>query len=102
MKDTPVRIWEAKVKKNNLDAEERDILTTFEGDEWRTIPSLEAEIAAYQEFATEQSKHMRLVNVMLSQEDWEGIQKKAREEGVRYDTLISNIVHQFVKGALRH
>jgi predicted DNA binding CopG/RHH family protein len=89
------------VKKNNLDTEERDVLTTYERDEWQSIPLLEAEIAAYQAFAAEQSKHMRLVNVMLSQEDWEGIQKKARAEGIRYDTLISNIVHQFVKDALR-
>ena len=88
------------MKKNNFDTEERDILATYEGDEWQSIPSLEVEIAAYQAFAAEQSKHMKLVNVMLSQEDWDGIQKKAHEEGIRYDTLISNIVHQFVKGLL--
>ncbi len=89
------------MKKSNLDTGERDVLASFEKDEWHSVPSLENEIAAFRAFAKTQSEKMRLVNITLSREDWEGVQTKAREAGVPSETLISIIVHQFVKETLR-
>ncbi len=88
------------MKRNKFDKEERDFVDSFERDEWHSIPSLEDEIAAYKSFAQAQVERKRQINIRLSKEDWEGIQKKASAVGVPSETLISTIVHQFVKGKL--
>lgn len=87
------------MKKNKSEIEERALLESFEKDQWSSLPSLEKEIAAYRAFAKEQIEKKRQVNISLSKEDWEDIQRKAREEGTPSEVLISHIVHQYVRRA---
>ncbi len=87
------------MRKNKFENEERSLLESFEKDQWHSAPSLEKEIVAYRAFAKAQIEKKRQINLSLSKEDWDGIQRKAREEGMPSEVLISNIVHQFVRGA---
>ncbi len=40
------------------------------------------------------------INVRLSSHDLRGIQKKALQKGIPYQTLISGLIHQYVEGDL--
>jgi hypothetical protein len=40
------------------------------------------------------------INVRLSSHDLLGIQKKALQKGIPYQTLISGLIHQYVEGDL--
>ena len=83
-----------------LDAEETDLLNSYESEEWQPIPQLEAEKQRYQEYARATFKKDSRVNVRISSKDLEAIQKKAREEGIPYQTLIASILHKYVSGRL--
>ena len=40
------------------------------------------------------------ITIRLYEHDYKGIQKKAMEKGIPYQTLISGIIHQYVEGDL--
>ncbi|MEK7765589.1 MAG: antitoxin [bacterium] len=40
------------------------------------------------------------INVRLSQQDLDGLRRRASEEGLPYQTLISSLLHKFVAGRL--
>jgi predicted DNA binding CopG/RHH family protein len=83
-----------------LDTEERELLTSFEADEWRSLEDMKAELLRYRGIAAATSRKDRRVNIRLSSHDLVGIQRKALEEGIPYQTLIASILHKFVSGRL--
>lgn len=83
-----------------LTSEEQDILETFEADEWRSVENPKAEISKYQEYASATYKKDKRVNIRISTKNLEAIQRKAIEEGIPYQTLISSILHKYVNGRL--
>jgi predicted DNA binding CopG/RHH family protein len=86
--------------KIRLDKEEMELLDSYESGEWRTIEGWEAEAQRYREYARATFKKDRRVNIRISSKDLEGIQKRALEEGIPYQTLIASILHKFVSGRL--
>jgi predicted DNA binding CopG/RHH family protein len=40
------------------------------------------------------------INIRLSAQDLEGIQQRALEEGMPYQTLIASVIHKYVAGGL--
>jgi len=83
-----------------LDPEEKELLESYEKDEWRSIPALKAETKRYREYAAATFRKDRRINIRISQKDLLGIQKKAIDEGIPYQTLISSILHKYVSGRL--
>jgi predicted DNA binding CopG/RHH family protein len=83
------------------DDEEIEILDAMEKDliELRT-PSKE-EIAAIKAAANNTFKKDKRVTIRLYDHDYKGIQKKAMEMGVPYQTLISGLIHSYVEGDLK-
>lgn len=43
----------------------------------------------------------RRLNIRLSNEDLEAIQKRALDEGLSYQTLISSLLHKYAAGRLK-
>ena len=84
----------------NLDKEEKEILKSFDRNEFRTISDLDAEIQRYREVARTTFKKDRRVNIRISSKDLVAIQKRALEEGLPYQTLISSILHKYASGRL--
>ncbi len=84
----------------NLDKEEKEILKSFDGNEFRPISDLDAEIQRYREVARTTFKKDRRVNIRISSKDLVAIQKRALEEGLPYQTLISSILHKYASGRL--
>jgi predicted DNA binding CopG/RHH family protein len=88
------------VKNFKLEAEERELLNSYERGEWQSMSALPEKLMQYQTHATAALEAEGLVSIILSKEDLKAVQQKATEAGVSYQTLIANIVHQFVSGHL--
>lgn len=83
-----------------LDKYEKDILESYENDEWIEVPDMKNEIKKHAGYAKSTIRKDKRVNIRMSQRDLESIQRKALEEGIPYQTLISSLLHKFVNGRL--
>jgi predicted DNA binding CopG/RHH family protein len=83
-----------------LDNEEKAILDSYDkGDVQASAPS-KKELAEIKAMAEGTFRKDRRVTIRLYDHDLKGIQKKALEKGVPYQTLISSMIHQYVEGDL--
>ena len=88
------------MSKPKLNKEERDILNDFEDD------SLESSITKKRKQSFEQAaeatfKKDKRINIRLSNRDLAALQRRALEEGIPYQTLVSSILHKYVSGSLQ-
>ena len=86
--------------KKKLTKEENDILTSFEKGEWEPVTNMKNEINKHMEYAKATNRKDKRVNIRISQKDLESIQRKALEEGIPYQTLISSLIHKYINGRL--
>lgn len=93
----------AKRFDQKLDAEEKELLRSIERGEWKPIANLAAERKRYQAIAhrtMEKLRKSQRVNIRLSPEDLRGMQVRAIEEGIPYQTLMASVLHKYVTGRL--
>jgi predicted DNA binding CopG/RHH family protein len=83
-----------------LDKEEKDILEALERDEIKALTPSKKEIEEIKAMAENTLRKDRRVTIRLYDHDLKGIQKKALERGMPYQTLISSMIHQYVEGDL--
>lgn len=83
-----------------LSKEEKALLKSVESGEWETIPNVKKERKRYQAIAKNSLKKDERINIRLASKDLMGLQKKAMEEGLPYQTLISSVLHKYVTGQL--
>ena len=83
-----------------LDAEEKELLTSYETNRWQSVADVESQKQTYSEYATATFKKDKRVNIRISSKDLEALQKRALEEGLPYQTLIASVLHKFVNGRL--
>ena len=83
-----------------LDKNEMELLESYERDEWVSSKDRKSELQKYTEYARYTSKKDKRINIRISTKDLEGIQKKALEEGLAYQSLIASILHKYVSGRL--
>ncbi len=88
------------MKKVKLDPEEKGLLRSFEKGEWSSTRPAKAALHRYAEVARETLRKNQRINIRISQADLEGIQAKAAQEGIPYQTLIASVVHKYVLGRL--
>ena len=84
-----------------LDSKERGLLDSVERGEWRSVRGLKGERKRFGRYAAATFRKDRRVNIRISTKDLETIQKRALEEGLPYQTLISSLLHKYVTGRLR-
>lgn len=84
-----------------LEADEKEILNSVEKGEWRPVRRLKEEKKRYVSYAASTFRKDRRVNIRISGKDLDAIQKRALEEGLPYQTLISSLIHKFVSGRLQ-
>jgi predicted DNA binding CopG/RHH family protein len=82
------------------DEDEKEIINSVTRGEWKSVRNLKNEIQRLKKFAHATVKKNKRVNIRLSSVDLEGIQSKALEEGIPYQTLMSSVLHKFVIGNL--
>jgi len=71
-----------------------------EKGEWKSVRGAKKKIQKYQEYAKATFRKDRRINIRISEKDLVDIQKKAVEEGIPYQTLISSVLHKYVSGRL--
>lgn len=88
------------MSKPKLTKEEKDILKDFEAGEFKSV--LTPKRKKYlQSVAEETFKKDKRINIRISSRDLESLQRRALEEGIPYQTLVSSILHKYVSGGLR-
>ena len=85
---------------SKLDPQERELLQSVERGQWRSLPKVKRQRARYQKYAEATLRKDKRVNIRISAKDLEAIQKRALEEGIPYQTLISSLLHKYVSGRL--
>ncbi len=84
-----------------LDANEKDLLDSVEKGEWRSVRGVKEEKKRYAGYAAATFRKDKRVNIRISGKDLDALQKRALEEGLPYQTLISSLIHKFVSGRLQ-
>ena len=84
----------------HLDSEEKELLESYDRDEWQSVSDIKSESDRYRRYANTTFKKDKRVNIRMSEKDLMAIQKKALEEGIPYQTLISSILHKYISGRL--
>lgn len=79
---------------------EKDLLESYENDEWVSIENIEVEKEKYRQYAEATFKKDKRVSVRITRKNLETIQKKAMEEGIPYPTFIESILHKYASGRL--
>jgi predicted DNA binding CopG/RHH family protein len=84
-----------------LDANEKETLESVERGEWRSARGGKRERSRYARYARATFRKDRRLNIRISSKDLEAIQKRALEEGLPYQTLISSLLHKYASGRLK-
>lgn len=79
---------------------EQEILASFERGEWKPVRNQKGEVARFRAAAEATLLKNKRVNIRISSRDLEGLQARAAEEGVPYQTLMASVLHKFVSGRL--
>lgn len=83
-----------------LTENENKLLESVEKGEWASVSS-ENELNRYQNIAQEQLKKDKRITLRISNGVLTGLQKRAFEEGIPYQTLINSILYKYLSGKLR-
>ncbi len=86
--------------KSKLDKYEKEILAAYEADEFVSVMTIESK-KEVQQIAKNTFKKDRRINIRITNRDLVAIQKRALEEGIPYQTLVSSILHKYVSGSWR-
>jgi predicted DNA binding CopG/RHH family protein len=93
--------FKGRAKAMKLDPGEKAILESVENCEWRSVRGQKQERKRYAGYAAATFRKDKRVNIRISGKDLEALQKRALEEGLPYQTLISSLIHKFVSGRLQ-
>jgi predicted DNA binding CopG/RHH family protein len=83
-----------------LDREEKEILEAYESGQLKLSKPSKKEIAAIKAAALSTFKKDKRITIRLYDHDFKGIQKKALQMGIPYQTLISGVIHRYIEGDL--
>lgn len=86
--------------KSRLDSEEQELLEAYESGEFET--DLDSDRREYVAKAAEDTfKKDKRINIRISSRDLEALQRRALEEGLPYQSLVSSVLHKYVSGGLK-
>ncbi len=83
-----------------FDKEEKEILGAYEKGKIKFQAPSAKELRNIKSTAGNTFKKDKRVTLRLYDHDYTGIQKKAMEMGLPYQTLISGIIHSYIEGEL--
>lgn len=86
--------------KIKLDLEEQELLDSYESGEFKS--DLDADRKEYLASTAEEAfKKDKRINIRISSRDLEALQRRALEEGLPYQTLVSSVLHKYISGGLK-
>ncbi|WP_341325380.1 CopG family antitoxin [Methylotuvimicrobium sp. KM2] len=87
----------AKIK---LDPEEQELLDAYESGDFKSDLDA-ARRESLTQAAEETFKKDKRINIRISSRDLEALQRRALEEGLPYQSLVSSVLHKYVSGGLK-
>ncbi|HMK61920.1 MAG TPA: hypothetical protein VK452_12375 [Dissulfurispiraceae bacterium] len=82
------------------DKEEKTIVDAFEKGKMTLVTPSKKEVETIKATARKTIIKDKRITIRLYDHDYKGIQKKALEMGIPYQTLISGIIHRYIEGDL--
>ena len=83
-----------------LDKDEKELLQSVERGEWKSIGNFKREAKKVREAARATLRKDKRVNIRMTERDLLRFKKKAAEEGLPYQSLISSVLHKYINGIL--
>lgn len=83
------------------DKEEKYIIDALEKGNLKLTTPSKKEIESIKTAANNTFKKNKRITIRLYDHDFIGIQKKAMEMGIPYQTLISGIIHRYIEGDIK-
>ncbi len=81
---------------NQLDKNEKELLNSFENEEWNSVPNISERKAELKDYASATIRKDKRVNIRISERDLKELQRIAIREGLSYQTLISSVLHKYI------
>jgi len=82
------------------DKEEKVIIDAYEKGKMKVSTPSKKELVSIKAIAKKTLVKNRRITIRLYDHDYQGIQKRAMELGIPYQTLISGIIHRYIEGEL--
>lgn len=83
------------MKKKKLNTEDQEMLEAFEAGEFESDLKDERRTQLAQ-LAKETIRKDKRINIRISSRDLEALQRRAIEEGLPYQSLVSSVLHKYV------
>jgi len=81
-----------------LDEEEKELIESVERGEWKRTDNFEEEKKKAESAAKATVAETERMNIFISKRDIDRLKIRALEEGIPYQTLVSNIIHKYLEG----
>lgn len=88
------------MKKKKLNHEEQEMLEAFEAGEFESDLKDERR-TQLAKLAEETIRKDKRINIRISSRDLEALQRRAIEEGLPYQSLVSSVLHKYVSGGFK-
>ena len=88
------------MRNKKLNPEDQELLEAFEAGEFESDlkDGRQTQLA---QLAEETIKKDKRINIRISSRDLEALQRRAIEEGLPYQSLVSSVLHKYVSGGLK-
>ena len=83
-----------------LDIAEKQVLRDYDAGEFKSVLT-PARRKLIQKVAANSAKKDKRINIRLSGRDLAALQRRALEEGIPYQTLVSSVLHKYISGGLQ-
>ena len=88
------------IKRSTHLPEEAALSESYDRCEWRSVKGLRRQRQRMTTAARRTLRKSARMNIRISQADLEGLQAKAVQEGLPYQTLVASVLHKYVSGQL--
>jgi len=88
------------MKNKKLNPEDQEMLEAFEAGEFVSDFKNERR-TQLAKLAEETIRKDKRINIRISSRDLEALQRRAIEEGVPYQSLVSSVLHKYVSGGFK-
>jgi len=82
------------------DEEEKELVAAYERGEFKPVKNQKAAKQMALQAAGRYMRKDARINIRLSTADLEMLKRRAAEEGLPYQSLISSVLHKYVSGSL--
>lgn len=82
-----------------IDQEEKELIESLYSEEWEPNPDKTVN-KVYEDYARKSIEFDKILEIALSQRDFEKIKVKAIEEGIPYQALVSMLIHNYNEGKI--